>query len=237
MASWMIHLRIADGLLDRIPGLDETAFVMGNIAPDSGVPNEDWSAYSPPKDISHYKVKRGNESVFDLDRFITEHFSPELICSYSLREFSFFLGYYAHLLTDMEWIKEVLRPSFAAHPDKAEKDRTAFVWELKRDWYDMDFRYLKEHPDFRAFRIYEQSDGFRNDLMDIFSEDAFCTRRKYICGYYRGEHGNLYREYPYMTPEQADSFVSGAAQRVYSALQASLSARNESILQAKGELK
>ena len=37
--------------------------------------------------------------------------------------------------------------------------------------------------------------------------------------------------------EQADSFVSGAAQRVYSALQASLSARNESILQAKGELK
>ena len=237
MASWMIHLRIADGLLDRIPGLDETAFVMGNIAPDSGVPNEDWSAYSPPKDISHYKVKRGNESVFDLDRFITEHFSPELICSYSLREFSFFLGYYAHLLTDMEWIKEVLHPSFAAHPDKAEKDRTAFVWELKRDWYDMDFRYLKEHPDFRAFRIYEQSDGFRNALMDIFSEDAFCSRRKYICGYYRGEHGDLYREYPYMTPEQADSFVSGAAQRVYSALQASLSARNESILQAKGELK
>ena len=160
MASWMIHLRIADGLLDRIPGLDETAFVMGNIAPDSGVPNEDWSAYSPPKDVSHYKVKRGNESVFDLDRFITEHFSPELIRSYSLREFSFFLGYYAHLLTDMEWIKEVLHPSFAAHPDKAEKDRTAFVWELKRDWYDMDFRYLKEHPDFRAFRIYEQSDGF-----------------------------------------------------------------------------
>ncbi len=237
MASWMIHLRIADGLLDRIPGLDETAFVMGNIAPDSGVPNEDWSAYSPPKDISHYKVKRGNESVFDLNRFITEHFSPELICSYSLREFSFFLGYYAHLLTDMEWIKEVLHPSFAAHPDKAEKDRTAFVWELKRDWYDLDFRYLKEHPDFRAFRIYEQSDGFRNDLMDIFSEDAFCSRRKYICGYYRGEHGNLYREYPYMTPEQADSFVSGAAQRVYSALRASLSARNESILQAKGERK
>ena len=35
MASWMIHLRIADRLMDRIPDLDETAFVMGNIAPDS----------------------------------------------------------------------------------------------------------------------------------------------------------------------------------------------------------
>ena len=233
MASWMIHLRIADRLLDQIPGLDETAFVMGNIAPDSGVPNADWSVYSPPKNVSHYKVKRENESFFDLDRFTLEHFSPERIRTYSPREFSFFLGYYAHLLTDMEWITEVLRPSFEAHPDKAEKDPTAFVWELKRDWYDLDFRYLKEHPDFRAFQIYEQSDGFRNDLMDIFSEDAFSSRREYICGYYRGEHGNLYREYPYMKPEQADRFVAGAAQRVLSALQASLSVRNESITEAQ----
>ena len=226
MASWMIHLRIADRLLEQIPGLDETAFVMGNIAPDSGVPNADWSVYSPPKSVSHYKIKKGNESFFDLDCFIRERFSPELIRSYSLREFSFFLGYYAHLLTDVEWITEVLQPSFAAHPDKAEKDRTAFVWELKRDWYDLDFRYLEEHPDFRAFRIYEQSAGFRNDLMDIFSEDAFASRREYICGYYRGEHGELYREYPYMTPEQADRFVSVAAQRVLSSLQPSLSVRN-----------
>ena len=203
MASWMIHLRIADRLLDQIPGLDETAFVIGNIAPDSGVPNADWSAYSPPKDV------------------------PERIRSYSLRAFSFFLGYDAHLLTDMEWITEVLRPSLEAHPEKAEKDRTAFVWELKRDWYDLDFRYLEEHPDFRAFRIYEQSGGFRNDLMDIFSEDAFSSRREYICGYYRGEHGDLYRDYPYMTPAQADDFVSGAAQKVLSALQASLAARKE----------
>ena len=35
MASWMIHLRVADLLMDRIPEIDETAFVMGNIAPDS----------------------------------------------------------------------------------------------------------------------------------------------------------------------------------------------------------
>lgn len=35
MASWMIHLRVADLLTDRIPGLDKTAFVVGNIAPDS----------------------------------------------------------------------------------------------------------------------------------------------------------------------------------------------------------
>ena len=46
MASWMVHLRIADRLLDEIEKIDATAFVMGNIAPDSGVPNENWSQIS-----------------------------------------------------------------------------------------------------------------------------------------------------------------------------------------------
>ena len=63
MASWMIHLRVADLLMDRIPGLDETAFVMGNIAPDSGVPNSDWTKFQPPKDVSHFNEKKKNIMV------------------------------------------------------------------------------------------------------------------------------------------------------------------------------
>ena len=47
MASWMVHLRIADRLLDSLPGLSAVDFVVGNIAPDSGIPNEDWSELSP----------------------------------------------------------------------------------------------------------------------------------------------------------------------------------------------
>jgi hypothetical protein len=43
MATWMVHLRIADKLLNKIKGLSYTEFVVGNIAPDSGVPNDAWS--------------------------------------------------------------------------------------------------------------------------------------------------------------------------------------------------
>ena len=57
MASWMVHLRIADELLPHLKGVEETAFVMGNIAPDSGVPNEDWSAFHPPKTATHFQTK------------------------------------------------------------------------------------------------------------------------------------------------------------------------------------
>lgn len=41
MATWMAHLRIADDILDKMQGLEATEFVIGNIAPDSGVPTPD----------------------------------------------------------------------------------------------------------------------------------------------------------------------------------------------------
>ena len=58
MASWIIHLRIADELLRHLGPVDETAFIFGNLAPDSGVPNEDWSAFYPPTSVSHFKRKK-----------------------------------------------------------------------------------------------------------------------------------------------------------------------------------
>lgn len=113
MASWMIHLRIADALIDKIADIDKTAFIIGNIAPDSGVPNTDWTSYNPPKLVSHYYViqEDGRTKKIDVDAFCAEYFSKELIRSYSAKEYSFFLGYFIHLLTDIEWTKKVLNPS------------------------------------------------------------------------------------------------------------------------------
>ncbi|MBO4678635.1 MAG: hypothetical protein J5626_03110 [Lachnospiraceae bacterium] len=208
MASWMVHLRVADKLMDKLGDIDETAFVVGNIAPDSGVPNEDWSVYTPPKEVSHFKKRINGSNTFDIDEFKERFFNEELIKNYSRREYSFFLGYYVHLLTDNEWRDRVLVPLADSHPEEAATDRNKLVWTAKGDWYDIDFRYLKEHPEFRAFSLYEKAVGFENTFMDMFSRDAFDNRRQYICGYYRSdEHGDLYRNYEYLTPEQSSEFV------------------------------
>jgi hypothetical protein len=54
MATWISHLRVAENLLAALPDLDEVAFTFGNLAPDSGVPNADWTVFDPPQEVTHF---------------------------------------------------------------------------------------------------------------------------------------------------------------------------------------
>ena len=215
MASWMVHLRIADELLKHIDNIDETAFVMGNIAPDSGVPSEDWKEYYPPKTVSHFKTRSDDETFFDIDAYCSKYFNEELIKGYSLKEYSFFLGYYVHLLTDVRWAETVYADLLKKHPKECAEDKYKLIWSAKADWYDLDFLYLEQNPGFKAFSIYDNAVCYDNVFMDLFSRDAFENRRQYICGFYHSDnHGDLHREYHYLTPEQAEDFVKTTSRMI-----------------------
>ena len=118
MASWMVHLRVADALLDSLPNLTPTEFIVGNIAPDSGVPNADWSAFSPPTSVSHFKTagKKADPGAFAA-KYLTrrQDYSPE--------QFSFYLGYLTHLLTDVLWSEQIARPAL-------DRKKTGMTWIL-----------------------------------------------------------------------------------------------------------
>lgn len=220
MASWMVHLRVADELLERLKGVAETEFIVGNIAPDSGVPNEDWTAYTPSTEISHFKtyLKDGTVKI-DVESYLQQYFTAEQQNSYSREQYSFFLGYLTHLLTDLEWIAHIYKPSVARYPEAYAEDSHKLLWTLKKDWYDLDFLYLKKHPDFRTFRIYENAVGFVNRYMDIFAQDAFDNRREYIIGFYRGGREDIEREYTYLTEAQAQQFVENCVEAVLEKLE------------------
>ena len=214
MASWMVHLRIADKLLDRIPGLQPIEFIMGNMAPDSGVPNEDWSAFQPSTAISHFRVDSGGKKEIDLNAYVTRYFTSEHRNAYEEKEYAFFLGYYTHLLTDILWSDQIAEPTRQRFAEMFARDRSSTWGKVKNDWYDLDFLYLKKHPGFRAFRAYLGAVGFRNTYMDIFSEDAFDNRREYITKFYLQENNDLDREYPYLTEAEADHFVEDAVESI-----------------------
>lgn len=212
MASWMVHLRIADELIPHLKCIDETTFIMGNIAPDSGEPNSDWSEFHPPKSVTHFYKKTDSGTFIDIDKFCNRYFNYDVISGYNLKEFSFFLGYYVHLLTDVEWTKTVFSSLKYDHPKEYAEDKSKLLHVAKEDWYDLDFLYLENHPNFKAFSVYENTIGFSNVFMDIFSKDAFENRRQYITDFYRSEnHGNLHRTYQYLTPERVDSFVKNTS--------------------------
>lgn len=60
MAGWITHMRIADEVMKRLPGLDRLCFCMGSIAPDCNVENEDWTAFTPPREVTHWMSGKGN---------------------------------------------------------------------------------------------------------------------------------------------------------------------------------
>lgn len=207
----MVHLRIADSLLDRLDNLEQTEFIVGNIAPDSGIPNADWSVFTPNTTVSHFKAADKNgKMVISVDNYVNQHFTRELRSNYDKKQYSFYLGYYVHLLTDILWQKEIVEASIVADWAAYEADRNAAIWKWKEDWYDLDFLYLRDNPDFHAFQIYEQAEGFQNKYLDIFAEDAFDNRRKYITEFYHEKKDNLDREYPYLSKEKMDVFVERA---------------------------
>ena len=207
MASWMVHLRIADKLLDRIPDLSPIEFIVGNIAPDSGVPNADWSAFSPSTKVSHFK-SAGEKA--DPDAFAAKYFTPEQQAGYNEQQYAFYLGYLTHLMTDVLWSDKIAHPTLRKHGKEHAPDRTEFIWKVKEDWYDLDFKYLRDHPGFRAFRVYLGCVGFRNEFMDEFSEDAFDNRRQYITDFYLQGKDNLDREYIYLREAEMDAFVENS---------------------------
>lgn len=204
MASWMVHLRIADALLQNIPGLSETEFIVGNIAPDSGVPNEDWSSFTPNTSVSHFK---GNGKKADPDAFAKKYFTAKQQTGYTPRQYSFYLGYLTHLITDVLWVYHIYGPTKERFPLQYKEDPD-FIWKVKEDWYDLDFKFLRDHPDFRTFHIYQNAVGFVNEFMEEFSSDAFDNRRVYITEFYLQEKDGLDREYPYLTETEMDTFVA-----------------------------
>lgn len=218
MASWMVHLRIADRLLDSLQQLSAVDFVVGNIAPDSGIPNKDWTTFTPSTAVTHFRVDPSNPRAIQIPVFVERYFTRLQRTSYTPAQSSFFLGYLVHLLTDQLWSSKVLTDLMERFPDQGQSDRQGLIARAKEDWYDLDYKYLRQHPDFRAFRIYSGAVGYENVFMAEFAPDAFDNRRQYITSFYLEENNHLDREYPYLTEGQMDEFVTEASAEILSRL-------------------
>ena len=165
MATWVTHLMIADSVLQHFPSLDRHGFCIGNIAPDCNVENEDWSAFTPSREVTHW-MQGERKKASDCDAFYDEYIAKRRAGIQSAEEYAFLMGYYAHLITDAAFQKMI-----------RDEDRVKAVWKRikenenlreqsagieeswdnakklipKRVWvghiYSLEAEYLNAHPD------------------------------------------------------------------------------------------
>ena len=231
MASWMIHFRVAQAMLDRgafgeCPerALSE-AFVMGNISPDSGVPTPE-GGYSPDKNTSHFMrrfegVPAGqNPERCDPHLFAREWLIPALDRGDEVAA-AFYLGYLCHLITDNAWVRDFIYPTKVrfAHlrlVDGAETPEgvARFYAFLKKNWYDMDFLYLRRRPDLPAYRLFLEAPRFENEFLPFFPADAFEAKRLEIEAFYRKGVDAVEERAVYISEDEAEAFLQRVADEV-----------------------
>ena len=216
MASWITHLRIANELLEIIGDLPQIDFVIGNIAPDSGVPIVGKDEFDPPVYITHWKVG-GNSSKINAEKFLETYFAYNC----NNKEKSFYLGYYVHLLTDYVWV-EYIYPKLKMQFTYEYENDPNFMQKVKKDMFEIDCIYLNRCSDFRAYSIFTKVSKFPNIFLDYFSEEAFEKKIEIIRKYYEDFTGKLSNKFLYLGDDQVNDFIYKAVGEIQPKLKAIL---------------
>jgi len=164
MATWITHLMIADGVLKHFPSLDRRGFCVGNIAPDCNVENEDWTAFTPSREVTHW-MQGERKKAADCDAFCQQYIIHRNKKIKSKEEYAFLLGYYAHLITDAAFqamIRNEDRVKAAWDRIKADKPLAVASAGMEETWdsikrlvsksdrmkeiYAMEARYIRNNP-------------------------------------------------------------------------------------------
>lgn len=219
MATWIAHLRIAENLLASIRGLEAAQFAIGNIAPDSGIPDEKWEKFNPPPEITHFKRSDSvHKDIADLDFY--RQYLADISPLDSLR-FSFRLGYFFHLITDNLWTIRVGKPTQDKYPDEFTADKN-FIWEVKKDWYGLDQIYVRAHLDSLFWRVFLPFDFAQGESasaeLDFLPSEALARQLEYIKTFYQRRDEKIdemcARPFIYLSADQMNSFIEETSLRL-----------------------
>jgi len=130
-------------------------------------------------------------------------------------KYSYVLGYYIHLLTDIEWSKFFNEKKKNALYNKKLKEDASFIWTIKKDWYGLDFLYLEKNPNFIFHTIFKNIDQVP-DYIDYFPKGALMKQVKYITEYYLGDNEETKENFIYLNEEEMDKFIDDTSKKLAS---------------------
>lgn len=206
MATWLVHLRVAERILNEIP-LPRRDFLAGNIAPDCGFPDGN-GGFDPPTELTHW-TKTGRKRDCDYAGF-AEKMLP---LAKNERERALMLGYYSHLVTDCLWTRDIDLPAKQRFSELYHHNRGEYYRLVKADWYDNDAAYLAENPGCPVLSELSEIRGYDSSIFPYYGRDNIQAQIVNIAAFYR-ERKYDGREFVYITSPQIDEFVKNAAEDV-----------------------
>ncbi len=191
-------MMVADSVMQKLPWLDRRGFCVGNIAPDCNIENEDWTSFTPSREVTHWMS--GDKKIgTDAERFLSEYVLKRISKILSIEEYSFLLGYYSHLVADAEFQKMIRDPERVAEVWKridADPEVSARAQGMARTWdsvkiivpkkerfreiYSIEGEYLRRNP----------SSGYYTEILTL---KEFPDYIDYL------PHGAMVRKIPKMT--------------------------------------
>ena len=210
MATWIVHLRIADKFLKNIRHNCRKEFVIGSVSPDCGYGEKDSNGnFNPPPEVTHWApggIKKHCRCNDFSKRYLkNKERNPD---------YYFYLGYYVHLLTDVMWSAMVYMPTRKKYADQYKKNPD-YLKTIKQDWYDLDFKFLRENPAFEPYTILKSNRQVK-DYLPYYEKGQLSSQVCCIADFYRDfKNYNVDREYPFLNEESVNNFVCCASEIIY----------------------
>lgn len=195
MGTWISHLRIAEKLLEHFPDLDVVTFTFGNLSPDSGVPNADWTQFEPPKEITHFLRKgKGEDTIHDLVYY--QQYLADINPKDDIKVYSFRLGYFFHLICDIMWAKRIWEATQGQYKPLFDADFKRAVSLVKGDWYGLDQLYVRVHPEHIFWRVIK-ANPYPPSYLPFINVEAMHHQYDHICQFYSEQEDTWFLSIPY----------------------------------------
>lgn len=203
MATWVMHLRVAEKLkgcqrlAEFFKGIDEAAYFVGAIAPDSGRMVGNFT-YIPDKDVSHWK----REDVSYEQRFFDnrEFYSAYFVNETDRFKKSLFLGYYIHILTDTIYVRDIIHPYINKMGKPFWREH---IEGIRKGWYEIDFRFVERNPDYRPLKLIKAVAPFENGYIDYFAPTDIYNRVQNAVALY--ENSTTHEDCVFYTHTEAEA--------------------------------
>jgi hypothetical protein len=219
MATWIGHLRIAENLLNHLPGIDPRSFAYGSLAPDCGKKAEDGNSFVPPKSVSHFVVHKDKHPQFGDLLFFRKNIS-DISLESDPKRYSFLLAYFIHLAIDGIWFELIVEASRRDYQQLIKEKGDDAWWIMKDDWYGLDVQYASENSNSLFWREVMQIDNYPIYL-NFQEEDAVREQIEFIKNLYADPPSDLSSRdhFTYLNSNTMDKFVQDGTTLVLNILE------------------